>query len=407
MDHLFRHEYGKIVSTLSSKYSVQLIELIEDAVQDTLLKAMQLWSFNPVPENPSGWLYKVANNNLIDQLRKQKKLTDFELLPDIKVEFIEDNYTETELHDDQLKMVFACCHPMLSLPDQLMLSLKLLGGLNLKEIGHALFKREETVKKALTRAKTKFKNEIGEIDLPGKTELLQRLDSVVKVLYLMFNEGYKTTDSKQLVKKDICLEAIRLALLLVNNPNYNTPNLNALIALMYFNFARFDARTNEEGELVKFEKQDRTKWDRDLIKVGSLYLKEAYAKDEITAYHLEASIAGLYAISNSFETVDWPQILKLYDRLLTVKDNAIVRLNRIVVLRKVRGANTALKELDRLSSLKEMKNNYLYYSIQSDLCSAIGQRENAVSAIQTAIGFCENLIEKKYLENSAAKLVSD
>ncbi|KAB2839504.1 MAG: sigma-70 family RNA polymerase sigma factor, partial [Melioribacteraceae bacterium] len=274
IEHLFRHEYGKITAALTSKFSSYQIDLIEDSVQEALLKAMKLWSFQEMPENPSAWLYRVASNHLIDQLRRAKKSVEYDFPENFLIEEIthDDSSILSGIKDEQLKMIFACCHPILNDTEQIILSLKLISGFGIKEISSALLKNEEAVKKAITRAKLKFKNEIGKIEVPNERELNQRLNSVLKVIYLIFNEGYKSTGGETLVKKDVCLEAIRLAEILTENKICDVPQLNALLSLMCFNAARFEARINENEELVTLENQNRNLWDKELINAGMYYL---------------------------------------------------------------------------------------------------------------------------------------
>ena len=407
IEHLFRHEYGKVVSALTNKYTSRYIDLIEDSVQEALLKAMKLWSYNPVPDNPSGWLYKVANNYMIDNLRRDSRQTEYGLENDEEIGIkIDESSITSGLEDEQLKMIFACCHPLLSLIEQIMLSLKLLGGLSIKEISSALMKNNEAVKKAITRAKKKFKDEIGMPEVPAANELNKRLDVVLKVIYLIFNEGYKAAEGDNLIKKDICEEAVRLALILVKNKHCNTPKTKALLALMYFNGARFNARIDEEGNLVTLEHQDRKLWDKELIKIGEYYLNMATSGINITEYHLEAGIAAYHTTAESFEKTDWNRILSLYDILLKLNNSSVAVLNRIVVLGKVKGAEEALKQLVKLENSKNILNNYLYHSIKADLMITLGRLGEAKESLHKAVKLTDNNIEKKFLNNKMERFCS-
>lgn len=400
LDHLFRHEYGKVVSALTNKYSTKLIDLIEDSVQEALLKATLLWAYKDIPENPSGWLYRVANNYLIDQLRKNNKLKslgDYAKLFHYDENIDEESLT-TGLKDELLKMIFACAHPVLTPTEQIMLCLKLVTGFSLKEIGSALIKKEETVKKAITRAKSKFKTEIGRPEVPSSKEINNRLETVLRVIYLIYNEGYKSTNGEQLIKKDVCEEAIRLAKIIFDHKDYRTPELCALLALMYFNSARFDERINENGELVTLENQNRKNWNAEYVKVGVSYLTKASSGKSISKYHIEAAIASEYSSSPSFEETNWEFILSLYDMLLKIENNPFVSLNRIVVFEKVHGTKSALTEFEKLEKHELLQKSYLYYSIKADLLNNNSDYKEAAELYTKAISLTSNNIEKQFLE---------
>lgn len=403
IEHLFRREYGKIVSALTKKYTSKNIDLIEDAIQEALYKAMNMWSFKPMPENPSGWLYKVANNYIIDVLRRNSKLVEHEPAEEVSPE-IDEQYLTSGIADDQLKMIFACCHSSLTETEQIMLSLKLLCGFSNLEIGSALMKSEEAVKRAITRAKDKFKTEIGNLEIPNERELPNRFDNVINVLYLLFNEGYKATDGENLIKSDVCAEAIRLALLLQQIKNIDEGKLNALLALMYFNFARFDARTDAEGNLVTLENQERSLWNRDAINLGYYYLYKSSKSKEISNLQLEAAIAGLYVSAASFNETDWQSILNLYDTLIQRNPSPVIKLNRLVVLEKISGTEIALNELMDLANVKSLQNHYLFYSIKASFEKSLGNIDTAKHDYQKAIDLTNNEIEKRFLNSELDKL---
>lgn len=401
IEHLFRHEYGKIVAALTSTFSSHQIDLIEDSVQEALLKAMKLWGFGDLPDNPSAWLYRVASNHLIDNLRRAKKTVEYDFPEDFFIDenTINDSSILSGIKDEQLKMIFACCHPSLNETEQIILSLKLLGGLSIKEIASALLKKDEAVKKAITRAKDKFKNEIGKLEIPAQNELNKRLNSVLKVIYLLFNEGYKATEGETLVKKDICLEAIRLTEILTKNEACNRPQVNALLALMYFNSARFDARINEAGELVTLEKQNRNLWDKRQINAGIYYLDKSSTGMELTEYHIEAGIASLYSTAESFEKTDWGTILNLYNLLMKINPSPIILLNRLVVFEKIHGPKKALEEMKNIEQEKSIFNNHLYYSIKADFVKSTERSAYAKELLLKAIELSTNTIETNFLRN--------
>lgn len=404
VEHLFRHEYGKIVSLLTGRYSSRHIELIEDAVQDALLKAMQMWGYQNPPENPSAWLYRVANNRVIDQLRRSKKAVDPETVSAVSEKEDFDPALTAELADDQLKMIFACCHPELSESQQIMLSLKLLGGLSVREIARGFIKKEASVKRTITRAKALFRERIGHLSVPAGEDLKPRIDAVLKVLYLMFNEGYKATDGELLTKHEICQEAIRLGGILQSNQHCDTPEVNALMALMCLNASRLDARTDADGNLCTLENQDRSRWNAEFVDWGLRFLKKSASGEQLSQYHLEAGIAGLYATASSFAETDWNAILELYDNLVKLNPSPFVRLNRIVVFSKVHGAESALRELGSTNS-PALKKHHLYYTIRADLKAENGSKPDAIEDLRRATDLSENAVEKRFLEKKLNRLM--
>ncbi len=437
IDHLFRRAYGNLVAQFTARYSTQYIDLIEDAVQEALIKAMRTWPFaGGEPQNPEGWLYRVANNYIIDQIRRGQKAIRFDSQesgqgltgsasepggPSSRSEGLAsgpgrsasgstysygiggeidaafDPKLEGELEDEQLKMVFACCHPALQEKERLMLSLKLLGGLGTREIAAALFKKPEAIKKAITRAKDKFKDKIGHLEVPIGVGLKSRLSSVLRVIYLMYNEGYKASEGELLIKREVCDEAIRLALILAKHPNCNTPELNALLALMYFNSSRFDARIGPNGEIITLEHQDRALWSKEMIAQGKYFFSRATQGDERSEYHFLAGIAAFYTTAESFEQTNWESILLLYDWLLHYAPNPMAALNRIVVVEKVKGAEQAIKELNGISGLEQVKSHYLFHAIHADLLIVTGQMAAAALALESGVNKASNTMEKRFM----------
>ncbi len=405
---LFRHEYSKIVAYLVNKYSPYHIDFIEDAVQEALLKAMRIWPFHETPKNPTAWLFRVANNHLIDQLRRANKSVELEpsQLPFSQNPGSKEINFEDEIPDEQLKMIFACCHPSLKEAEQIMLCLKLLCGLSVREIAKSLMKQDAAVKKAITRAKKKFQENVSELAVPEGSELSNRLEIVLKVIYLLFTEGYKSTEGEQLIRRDICEEAIRLAIILHKNRYCNTPELNALLALMCFNTSRFDARQNQQGELLTLAQQDRSLWNRDYIRWGTYFLAKSSHGIRLSQYHLEAGIAAFYSTAESYDKIHWEGILFLYDHLERINPTPVVALNRLVVLEKVKGAETALSELSNFENDKRLKGNYLYHSIKADFQISLKQKTEAIQSLKTAIELASNSIEIKFLKRKLEELKS-
>ncbi|MEP1032906.1 sigma-70 family RNA polymerase sigma factor [Ekhidna sp.] len=395
VDHFFRTEYGKAVSHLTSKYGASNLGLAEDSVQEALIKAMQTWPYSQIPDNPTGWIFRVARNKMIDQLRRDQK-TNYQEVPERAEEMNEELSLES-INDDMVRMMFACCHPSLSQEYQIILTLKILGGLSIREISSSLLKKEETVAKAYTRAKKKFKKDEIKLILPPAHEIEKRLDMVLKIIYLLFNEGYKSAEGEELIRKELCEDAIRLNRVLLESEICNTPAANALIALMHFHTSRFNARTDENGNVITLEDQDRTKWDDELIQQGLIYLDNASEEGAVNEYLIQAAISATHCRAKTFEETDWENILALYDLQLQVNTSPIVELNRVVALEKVHGSLLGVKEIERLEASQFFDEYYLFYAIKSEMLMKLGNRDEARHALEKAISLTKNEKEKSYL----------
>ncbi|SHG77160.1 RNA polymerase sigma factor [Flagellimonas flava] len=401
IEHLFRNEYGKVVAVLLRKYGTSHIEKIEDAVQDTFLKAMKVWGYKGVPDNPTAWLYRVANNALIDVLRRLKKSSHLEENKSIETEESANDEVllENVISDSQLQLVFACCDPSLSEEHQIILSLKLIGGFSNKELAEALLKKEEAVAKSFTRAKKKFRKEVQMLRIPVQMGLQSRLFVVLRVIYLLFTEGYAASTGSQVIKRDICYEALRLALLLQENKYCQHPNLNALIALMCFHSSRFDARLNGNGTLATLEFQDRSKYNLELIQIGIYHLERAGTLDKMPSnYHLEAARSYYHCEAKSFEKTNWKSILHLYDVQLKQQYSPMVALNRIVPFAKIHGPKKGLQELRELSSTISFENSGLFYAIKAELLKEMDDSQYR-SVLEKAIDLTQNELVKAHLRN--------
>ena len=411
VEHLFRNEYGKLMALLSQKFGVSQLEHIEDVLQDTFLKAMKVWSYGSIPNSPTAWLYRVSNNRLIDVLRRSQR-TDYLVQNDLGLlnsqTENDDLFLDNTIVDSQLRMIFACCHPSLSQEYQIVLSLKLIGGFNNAEIANALLKKEETIAKAFTRAKRKLKNEINLNISPVQMGLQTRLFVVLRVLYLIFSEGYSATSGATVIKRDFCYEALRLALLLKDNKYCGHPNLEALIALMCFHASRFDARLDKNGQLVDLENQERTKYSQELIQIGICHLKRSKTKDNKPShYHLEAARSYYHCIAENFEETDWSSILKLYDIQLKNQSTALIELNRVVAYYKVHGARKGLKELSLRENRFDFKTIGLYYAIKAELLLNTNEKIRSKTALESAIRLSENELEKTHLEKKLNKILTE
>lgn len=397
VDHFFRTEYGKAVSHLTSKFGASNLELAEDSVQEALIKAMQTWPYSQIPDNPTGWILRVARNKMIDVLRRDQK-TSHQEVPE-RVEEMKEILSFESINDDMVRMMFACCHPSLSQEYQIILTLKILGGLSIREISSSLLKKEETVAKAYTRAKKKFKQDEIKLQLPPANEIENRLEMVLKIIYLLFNEGYKSAEGEQLIRKELCEDAIRLNRVLLGSEICNTPTTNSLMALMHFHVSRFDARVDEHGNIITLEDQDRSKWNRELIAQGLHYLEIASESLEVNEYIVQAAISAAHCQAPTFEETDWREILRLYDLQLQLTPTPIVRLNRIIPMEKVHGSHLAYTEIEELEDSSFFDEYYLFYAIKSQVLQNMGENKDAREALHRAIELSKNERERDYLAN--------
>jgi len=399
--HLFRHEAGKMAAVLTRLLGFQNIELAEDIVQDALLKALNTWKYQGIPDNPSAWLYRTAKNKAIDLLRKQQvlKKVESELARELRSEWtlsptVNQLFLENEIEDSQLRMIFACCHPAIPYEYQIALTLKTLCGLSTHEIAHAFLTTEETIAKRLYRAKEKIKLE--NIELESSQGLqLTRLDAVLHTLYLLFNEGYNSSHPELLLRQDLCAEAIRLCNLLTQQPATNIPKVNALLALMCFQASRLNARTSDEGSIILLKEQNRKLWNQQLISKGQIYLNTAATGEEFSDYHLEAAIASCHAFAPSFEQTDWVEILKLYQLLSVIKPGPIVEFNKAIVTGYVESPQRGIEELQKITGLK---NHNLYHTALGDFYLQIGNAFQAKSSYQQALLVTHSNQEKQLLD---------
>lgn len=412
VDHFFRHESARIVAHLTRKFGSDRLEHIEDAVQDSLLKAMQTWPFSGIPDNPSGWILVCSQNRLLDILKRKSNTSKISLSTEGINDISDDTQVNNpklahQLNDDLLSMMFACCHPSLSAEFQVVLTLKILCGFGKREIAKALLKSEEAIAKSYTRARSKFKSNNTFLNVPIGKNLNDRLDSVLKVLYLLFNEGYHSLHEELLVRKDVCAEAIRLTQVILDHKLLKKPNVHALMALMCFQASRLSSRVNEQGALVILENQDRSLWSKELIQLGLYHIEKSAAFGILSEYHLQASIAAIHCTATSYKKTNWKQILLLYDVLLKVKPNEIVAINRIVAYGKVHGAHKALNELDLISHNKNLLQNHLFFSIKASLYEETNNIEVAIKYYRSALTLIMNKTERTFIKGKIDRLMNE
>jgi RNA polymerase sigma factor (sigma-70 family) len=401
IDHLFRHESGKMVAVLSRLLGIQHLDAAQDIVQDTLLQAMNTWSYHGLPDNPAAWLMKAAKNKAIDHIRREKRFaaispkyayllqSELAVTPAITQLFLED-----EIADSQLRMIFACCHPAIPVESQMALTLKTLCGLSVQEIAHAFLTTEETVAKRIYRAKEKIKSACIELEVPQGIALLERINIVLRVLYLLFNEGYNSSHTEKLIREDLCMEAIRLCYLLINHTITTLPRVKALLALMCFQASRLNARLDDKNNIILLKYQDRALWYQPLMQQGFYYLDAAAEPFEESPYHLEAAIASLHAAAPSFAQTDWKKIYYLYGLLYTMQPSPIVAMNKAIAAGYANNKKQALLELQQI---KLLENNHLYYACLGEVLLEMGDTEKAKSHFEKAYSLTESPQEKQLL----------
>ncbi len=335
MEHFFRHETGRLHATLIRLLGVHNFTLAEDVAQEAMLRAFRTWSMGGLPENPSAWITRVAMNLARDVFRHRNMVAGKE---DAVVTHLEqrasaapvgrDRDRDGEIGDDTLRLMFVCCHPSIALDAQVVLALKVLCGFSTGEIARAFLSSGAAIEKQLTRTKQRIQEADLGFEIPEGEDLTPRLDGVLTALYLLFNEGYKASTGDRLLREDLCAEAVRLSSLLVAHPVGDTPRAQALLALMLLTSARFPARLGPEGDLLRLDEQDRSRWDQSLIQRGLTHLSAAARGHELSAYHLQAGIAACHCTAADAASTDWARILRMYDDLLRIKPSPVVALNR-------------------------------------------------------------------------------
>jgi len=367
LKQLFQQEFSKMVAVISKLYGLQHIEIAEDIVSETFLAAAETWGVKGIPPNPAAWLYTVAKQKTLYYFRRNKIL-DEKIIPALKAnqseatEMEELDFSSQNIKDSQLQMLFAICTPAIASEAQIGLALRILCGFGIDEIAEAFLSNKETINKRLFRAKEKLRAEHINMEMPPEPEISERLDNVLHVIYLLFSEGYYSQTQNEILRKDFCLEAMRLGLLLTDYEKTNFPKTNALMALMCFHASRFDARQDKEDALILYEDQNEALWDKELIKQGIHFLSLSAEGNEVSSYHLEARIAYWHCMKQD-TSEKWNEILQLYDQLLLVNYSPGVVLNRIYALYKAKGYKTALAEAEKL----QLNDSHFYFLLLGEL----------------------------------------
>ncbi len=403
VEHLFRHEAGRITARLTRVLGFEFIDLVEDVVQEALIKALKRWPFQGIPENPSGWLMTVAKNQALDVIRRHRSWQSKEKAIEETFWGSADNdpadhaALSNDIQDDQLKMIFACCHPLIPEDAQIALTLKAVGGFNVDEIAKAFLSRPTTIAQRIVRAKRKIKTHAIALNMPSEEALPQRLEQVLRVIYLMFNEGYSAHEGDRLIREDLCWEAVRLCDCLCAQPGTASPRAHALMALLLFQGSRLQTRADAEGDLVLLAEQDRTLWDRALIRRGVTHLHAAARGDEISLYHLEAEIAACHALAEDYDETDWERILDCYDHLYALNPSAVVAVNRVVAILKARGVAQAAANLKLLDGDRAVHDYYPYHITRAEVAIALGRHDAARASLQRALECTASVPVKRFL----------
>ena len=398
---LFRTEFRKITAVLCKYLGVENIEVAEDITSDTFLTALETWPYKGVPENPVAWLYAVAKNKTRNLINHDHLFRD-NIVPQIINSSDDNPSTEIDLSDkniidSQLQMLFTICIPSIPVESQIGLSLRILCGFGIDEIANALLTNKETINKRLFRAKAKLRTEKVKIELPTEQEMNERLETVLTTLYLLFNEGYYSESRDAVIREDLCLEAMRLAYMLLENEITNKPQVNALLSLMCFHSSRFEARKNKNGEIVLYDEQDESLWNKELISRGIYFLQKASQGNILSKYHLEANIAYWHTFKTDSQE-KWGNILQLYNQLLIKEYSPIAALNRTYALSRVYGKSAAIAEAEKL----KLENNHFYFSLLGELYKDVDNkraRSNFEKALSLAKTKTDKLTIKKKIGN--------
>ncbi|HWB25557.1 MAG TPA: sigma-70 family RNA polymerase sigma factor [Chitinophagaceae bacterium] len=404
IDHLFRHEAGKMIAVLTRIFGMHNIEMAEDVVQEAFLKAIHAWKFE-IPANPAAWLMQTARNKAIDIVRRQQHYNQYskEVAAQLRAETehtIEQFFSDEEINDSQLRMIFTCCHPALKQEDRIALTLKTVSGFGVAEIARALVTNDAAIQKRLYRAKQFIKEHDIQFEIPAGQELMHRLDTVYTILYLLFNEGYNSIKADELIRRDLCGEAMRLANILSQNKAGKQPATYALLSLMCLQASRFDSRLDEENSIILLQHQDRNKWNRELIKLGYLFLNKSSKGNYLSVYHIESAIAAEHCLAASFSDTNWKRMLELYDLLLTMKATPVVALNRAVILSQSGETKRAIDEVLAIENIEALlESQHIYSAVLGDLFLTLRNYEQAKKYLSLSLHLTPSEPEKKLLND--------
>lgn len=394
--HLFRTEYSRITAVLCNLFGLDNIGVAEDIASETFLSAMETWPYKGIPANPTAWLYVAARNKALNYLARNQtfrtKIEEKFRSANHEELAFEIDLTDNTIADSQLRMMFAVCHPAIPVESQIGLALRILCGFGIDEIANAFLTSPETINKRLYRAREKLRACSGRLEFPAPAEIRNRLDTVLTTLYLLFNEGYYSESDDAVLREDLCLEAMRLTYLLIENPQTSQPVVHALLALMCFHASRFPARRNQEGDIILYEDQDDSLWNQELIAKGVEFLHLASREEKPSRYHLEAGIAYWHTVKADTHE-KWENILQLYNNLLMLEYSPVAALNRTYALSRVKGNKTAIEEAEKL----KLVTNPYYFTLLGELYRGIDDMK-AIQHLRTARSLARTENDRKAID---------
>jgi RNA polymerase sigma-70 factor, ECF subfamily len=392
---------SRVVAALVAKFGAEHLERVEDAVQDALVAGLETWKHSGAPTDLAAWLFRAANNRAIDLFRRDQRRAEL----DEQAETATASETiDSIVTDSELRLLLLCCHPTLAPAARVALALSIAGGLTAPQIAAALMMSESALRQVLVRAKRRLREEHVNLSIPDERDLDARLDAALTAIYLMFNEGYSAYDADQLVRPELCREAMRMCGLLLDSPLAARPQVFALASLLFFQGARLGGRTDDEGNVLRLADQDRSKWDRGMLAVAFELLTRAAAGDVVTTYHLEAEIASYHARASSMESTDWGAIVAAYDALVALNPSPVIRLNRAVAVAQARGAAAGLAELDALEGVESLQSYPFFHTARGDLLARAGRSAESRQAFERALAIATSRPVHRFV---AAMLTAD
>ncbi len=405
LDHAFRHDYGRVVARLARVFGFHCTELVEDAVQEAMLTALRAWPKHGAPAVPSAWLYRVAHNHVIDQLRRPERRgesIDADALADLPAIAPDEIRLDAEIQDDELRMLFVCADEAIPVESQLVLALKILCGFSTREIALRLLTSEENVQKRLARGRERLRALGASLETPALAALQARRASVLRIVYLLFNEGYSSTLPDRLVRRELCDEAIRLGLLLAAHSGTRSPEGDALLALMFLHAARFETRVDGAGGLLLLEDQDRSRWDRTRIDEGARWLARSGRGEHYSRYHAEAAVALAHCLAPDYASTDWPEIVEAYQILERYEPSPLHALNRAIALAEWKGPRAGLEVLHAIKPPPWLAGYYLWDATLGELERRAGNADAARRHLARALERAPHLAERALIERRLA-----